>query len=265
MSEEQSVVGRVVAIWRYPVKSMAAEALAAVDVSWHGVAGDRRWAFVRPGLERSGFPWLTIRERSDLWRFEPSFADPARPEVSTTHVRAPSGETFDVTDPALAGLLAPGARVIRQNRGVFDAAQLSLMTTGTVAALGSSAGRPSLEPLRFRPNLLVDATDGDPFAEDTWIGATVRVGGLAMRVDRRDERCVVVNVDPRTADRDPAVLRTIARARQACLGIYGTTVEPGQVALGDVVSVAHSPTCRTRSAHMSQHRALRQPRRDREL
>jgi hypothetical protein len=129
MSEERSVVGRVVAIWRYPVKSMAAQALAAVDVSWHGVAGDRRWAFVRPGLERSGFPWLTIRERSDLWRFDPSFADPARPEVSATHVRTPSGETFDVTDPALTELLAPGARVVRQNRGVFDAAPLSLMTT----------------------------------------------------------------------------------------------------------------------------------------
>ena len=110
MSEEQSVLGRVVAIWRYPVKSMAAEALSAVDVSWHGVAGDRRWAFVRPGLERSGFPWLTIRERSDLWRFEPSFADPARPEVSTTHVRTPSGETFDVTDPALGKTLPGRAR-----------------------------------------------------------------------------------------------------------------------------------------------------------
>jgi uncharacterized protein len=240
MREEQSVVGRVVAIWRYPVKSMAAEALAAVDVSWHGVAGDRRWAFVRPDVERSGFPWLTIRERSDLWRFEPSFANPARPEVSTTHVRTPSGETFDVTDPALAELLAPGARVIRQNRGVFDAAPLSLITTRTVAALGASAGRPSLEPLRFRPNLLIDATDGEPFTEDTWIGATVRVGRLAMRIDRRDERCVVVNVDPQTADRDPAVLRTIARQRQACLGTYGTTVEPGQVALGDAVSVEHS-------------------------
>jgi uncharacterized protein YcbX len=241
MSQEQTVVGRVVAIWRYPVKSMAAEALEAVDVSWHGLAGDRRWAFVRPRLERSAFPWLTIRERSDLWRFKPSFADPARPEVSTTHVRAPSGKTFDVTDPALADLLTPGVRVIRQNRGVFDAAPLSLMTAQTVAALGSSAGHPSLEALRFPPNLVVEATDGEPFAEDAWIGATLRVGDLAMRIDRRDERCVIVNVDPRTADRDPAVLRTIARERQACLGVYGTTVEPGQVALGDVVRVEHSP------------------------
>ncbi len=35
-------VGRVVALWRYPVKSMAAEALNEVEVSWNGLVGDRR-------------------------------------------------------------------------------------------------------------------------------------------------------------------------------------------------------------------------------
>ncbi len=42
-------VGRVAALRRYPVKSMAAEELDAVEVSWHGLAGDRRWAFVHDG------------------------------------------------------------------------------------------------------------------------------------------------------------------------------------------------------------------------
>ena len=61
MSDSGEVVGRVSGLWRYPVKSMAGEALAQADVSWHGFAGDRRWAFVRPGIVRSDFPWLTIR------------------------------------------------------------------------------------------------------------------------------------------------------------------------------------------------------------
>jgi hypothetical protein len=50
------VVGQVAALWRYPVKSMAAEPLDEAEVSWHGVAGDRRWAFIRDGQVRSGFP-----------------------------------------------------------------------------------------------------------------------------------------------------------------------------------------------------------------
>jgi len=31
--------------------------------------------------------------------------------------------------------------------------------------------------------------------------------------------------------------QTIGRERQACLGVYGTTVTPGRVAVGDPVSI----------------------------
>jgi uncharacterized protein YcbX len=225
-------VGRVAALWRYPVKSMAAEALEEIEVSWHGLAGDRRWAFVGDGLERSGFPWFTIRERSDMWQYRPSFLDPGDPDRSRTLVRTPEGREFDVVDPALAAELGTGVRVIKQNRGVFDTSPLSLTTTRTVAALGSRVGR-ELDPLRFRPNVLVEAEE--PFAEDSWVGSVLQIGAMQMRVDLRDERCVVVNVDPATATRDPTILRTIARERETCLGVYGSTVVPGRIAVGDRV------------------------------
>jgi uncharacterized protein YcbX len=213
---------------------MAGERLDAVDVSWHGLEGDRRWGFVREGLERSGFPWLTIRERSDLCRFRPSFVDPAAPDRSATVVATPDGERLDVTHPALAEQLGHGARVIRVGRGVFDASPLSLITTQTVEHLAARVGR-ELDTVRFRPNLVVEAAGDAPFAEEGWIGATLRVGGLRMRVDRRDSRCVIVNVDPRTAERDPRVLKTIGAERKGCAGVYGATVEPGRVAAGDPV------------------------------
>ncbi len=150
-------VGRVVGLWRYPVKSMAGEPLTEVDVSWHGFAGDRRWAFIRDGLPQSGFPWLTLRERGDMSHYHPSFVDPAQPDKSPTTVRTPAGTVFDVTDPALATQLWPeGARVIKQNRGIFDTFPLSLVTTQTLARLGEMVGAP-LEVQRFRPNILVEA------------------------------------------------------------------------------------------------------------
>jgi uncharacterized protein len=229
-----SEVGRVVALWRYPVKSMASEALDEVEVSWHGLAGDRRWAFVQEGLERSGFPWLTIRERSDMWQYRPRFADPAQPNKSRTLVRTPDGRELDVTDGALAEELAAGARVIKQNRGVFDTSPLSLTTTQSVAGVGSLFGA-ELDARRFRPNLLLEATGGEPFAEDDWVGSLLEIGEARIRVDLRDERCVMVNVDPFTAERDPAVLKAIAREREACLGVYGSTVTPGRIAVGDPV------------------------------
>jgi uncharacterized protein YcbX len=224
----------VVGVWRYPVKSMAAEALGEVDASWHGLAGDRRWAFVRDGVVRSGFPWLTIRERPHMGLYRPSFVDPGRPDASRTVVRTPTGEEIDVVDPALAAELGDGVRVIKQDRGIFDTMPLSLITTQTVAGLAALVGR-ELDVRRFRPNLLVEAAGDAAFPEDEWVGSLLGIGGMRMRVDRRDERCVLVNVDPATTERDPAILRAIARQRQACLGVYGSTVEPGRVAVGDPV------------------------------
>lgn len=232
------------ALFRYPVKSMGAETLEAVDVGWHGLAGDRRWAFVRDGVVRSGFPWLTIRERPDMCHYRPWFVEPDRPDVSPTMVRTPSGHDLDIVDPALPTELGQGmshrVRVIKQDRGIFDPMPLSLITTQTVAVLGSLLGS-DLDVQRFRPNLLIEAAGDQPFAEDGWVGLTLRVGdlqnGMQMRIDQRDQRCVIVNVDPVTTKRDPAILRTIARERQACLGVYGSTVQPARVAIGDPVII----------------------------
>jgi uncharacterized protein len=58
-----------------------------------------------------------------------------------------------------------------------------------------------------------------------------------MRVDRHDKRCVVVTVDPVTLVRNPAILRAIARERDMRIGVYGSTVEPGRVAIGDPVEL----------------------------
>lgn len=236
-SRKSRQVGRVVGLWRYPVKSMAAEALTEVEVSWHGFAGDRRWAFIRNGMTQSGFPWLTIREREDMGHYRPSFVDPDRPDKSPTVVQTPDGAVFDVADPALGAALCPeGAQVIRQNRGVFDTLPLSLITTQTIARLGESVGT-RLQAQRFRPNILVEAADDASFAEDAWLGCVLRIGSMRMRVDKRDSRCVVITIDPVTLERNPAILRTVARDRQGCLGVYGSTVEPGRIALDDPVLV----------------------------
>jgi len=231
-----SVAGRVVALWRYPVKSMQAESLAAADVSWHGLAGDRRWAFIRDGQVRSGFPWLTLRERPDLNHYRPSLVEPDQPDASPAVVRTPTGEVFDVTDPALAGELGAGVRVIKQDRGIFDTMPLSLITTQSIASLGAMVGA-ELDVQRFRPNFLIEAAGGGPFPEDAWVGCVLSIGGMRLRVDKRDQRCMIISTDPVTAARNAAILRTLARERQAHIGVYGSTVDPGRVAVGDAVVI----------------------------
>jgi uncharacterized protein YcbX len=227
-------VGTLAAIHRYPVKSMAGEPLEQAEASWHGITGDRRWAFVRGGMERSTFPWLTMRENPQMGQYRAYFTDPEKPDTSATMVKTPEGDELDVVDPALAARLGFDARVLRQGRGVFDTFPLSLISTTTVAAIGSIVGVPTDER-RFRPNFVVKPHEDIPFAEDGWVEKEVTIGEFTMRVDKRDKRCVMINVDPDASTRDPAFLRAVAQHRDACLGVYGTVVRPGTVKIGDPV------------------------------
>jgi hypothetical protein len=101
---------------------MGAEALTDVDVSWHGLAGDRRWAFIRNGVEQTGFPWLTLRDRGNLNHYRPSFVDPSRPDQSATVVsgglkrRDSGGQEGVLTKrhhPRAAGAASLGLRRVR--------------------------------------------------------------------------------------------------------------------------------------------------------
>ena len=170
-------------------------------------------------------------------RYTPSFKNPDRPDSSPTQVHTPSGAMYDVADPRLAAELYPkGARVIRQNRGVFDAFPLSLITTQTIAQLGEWVGE-ELHPLRFRPNMLVELEENRPFIEDEWVGHVLTIGEIRMRVDKRDGRCMVISLDPETAASHPEVFKTVVGRRDGCLGVYGSVVQPGRVAVGDGVLV----------------------------
>jgi uncharacterized protein YcbX len=215
---------KVVALYRYPVKAMAAEPLEAAELGWWGVAGDREHAFVRSG-DRSDFPWLTIRQVPNLTRYQP---------LADGLIRAPDGREVPLESLELAAELAAahGAPVhlLRSFRGLHDSSPVSLISLQTVRALSELAGRP-LEPLRFRPNIVVDAPEA--YAEEELVGRAVEIGKARVRVDRRDKRCMVVNFDHRTAGRDPAVLRTVAQQRDTRLGVYGSVERPGTIRVGD--------------------------------
>lgn len=218
---------------------MAGESLKDAEVTWHGLAGDRRWAFLRTDTPRSGFPWHTIRENHTMLRYRPTFMDPSRPDTSDIIVRTPTGEGLDVLDPDLSAELGEGLRAVKQDRGIFDSSPVSLITTGTVAAVDGGV-KPVVDVRRFRPNLLINPADDRPFEEDGWVGAILQIGEFRIRVDRRDPRCAIINIDPETSVSDRSVLRMAARQRQNRLGVYGSIVQPGHVSVGDPVLLTSS-------------------------
>ena len=213
---------------------MAGESLDAIELSWHGVAGDRRWAFIQPGHQAHGFPWQTIREEPRMCLFTARLRDPDRPEASLVDVRTPDGIELAVTDPSLPELIGRGLRLMRLNRGTFDALPLSLIARATVHELCRGIVEEP-DPRRFRPNLLVE-TD-EPYAEDAWVGGTLQIGTAVLRVDKRDSRCAIITVDPTSARTTPELLRRVATERQSSAGVYASVVRPGIVRTGDLVGL----------------------------
>lgn len=235
-------MGVVVALYRFPVKSMRAEPTEEAQLRWHGLAGDRRYAFVR-GDDTSSFPWLTGRQVSQLVSsYAPYFADRSDPHRGPVRVRTPAGEDHPVEGEELLRELSAAyggpTRLLQCNRGTFDSSAISLLTLPTVRALEAESGL-EIDPLRFRANVLIEPTSAAPYQEEAWLGDRLVFGkgedAAWVRANNKIARCVMVNIDPETAERDARVLRHVARERENGVGIYGSTERPGAIRVGDAV------------------------------
>jgi uncharacterized protein YcbX len=232
-------VGRVEAIFRYPVKSMAGERLEGAPLGWHGVAGDRRLALRRVD-DRRGFPWLSASNLAELLLFCP--LRQGEPGELPTHVRTPEGRALEVFSQELAGELerrhgAP-LQMMRLDRGIFDQAALSVITDPTVAEVCRLGEQPT-DVRRLRPNVLVRGQDGLPFGEDRWVGGVLRFGdgedAAAASVIMPDLRCVMIGLDPDSARPAPQMLRGVVRANAGNAGVYCSVLRCGPLAVGQTV------------------------------
>ena len=194
-------LGRVEAIFRYPVKSMRGERLDVATLGWHGLDGDRRLAFRRT-QERTNFPWLTASTLPDLLLFTPfKHEDDARMDLPT-HVRTPEGKEMTVFGEELAAEIERRYRapveMMHLRGGIFDEASVSVIAEGTIQEIGSLAGR-ELDARRFRPNIVVRLLRPHPFEEDNWLGGVLVFGepdeGPRVSVTMRDVRLQVLNCD----------------------------------------------------------------------
>lgn len=245
----ETIVGYVRGLFRYPVKGMAGVPVEAARVGLHGLEGDRRYGFRRVG-ERGGFPWLNanrllnmglyvpFRREAPGQRADPEAAAgvsaahgaipkpanagvvlPEEAELLPTHVRTPSGEELELAGDALREELSAGwgsaVELMQLKQGIFDDADVSIITTATLASLAREAGvadavasgsesadpgagdsgasgpsagasgaddsgagepSPTLDVRRFRPNILIEAVAREAFPEDAWIGALLAFG-----------------------------------------------------------------------------------------
>ena len=240
-------LGRISAIFRYPVKSMAGELLDVARLSWHGIEGDRRFAFRRLA-DKSGFPWLTASKLPQLLLYKPvrldSNANSKNGELLPTHVRTPAGKEYGLRSDELreevSSRFGSDVELMNLKHGIFDESPISVISLATVRGIERESGR-EVDLRRFRPNVVIETDTAEPFAEDKWVGRTLMFGegnsGAALGVTMRDERCVMVDLDPDTAERDSEVMKSVVRMNENYAGVYGTVVRAGELRVGQVVTL----------------------------
>ena len=126
------------------------------------------------------------------------------------------------------------------NRGAFDAAPISMVSQATLDHLSATYGD-ALDLRRFRINIIVDSFDETPYVEDTWIDYSVSFGNQADATKvlpvRPIKRCVMVNIDPDSAERDADVLKSVLKSRDNCVGTYAWPRHVGEISVGDPIFI----------------------------
>ena len=242
---------------------MRGEEMDELFAGYAGVYGDRLFAFAS-SVNRKGFPFFTGRDLSQIILYRARFRDPAKAArpvnlseaeksnanpISATatelmiDVETPDGKTFAIHDPALLDHLRSNTHgnheltLLRSDKAITDCSPLSIFAAQTAAKLQEETSVP-VDKRRFRANVYLDLTNGEGFAEDQFVGRSLRIGSkVVVAVLKRDARCMMITLDPDTAQKTPAILKAVAQAHEGTAGVYGAVLSEGIIRKGDPVEL----------------------------
>jgi uncharacterized protein YcbX len=249
---------KIHAIYRYPVKGLSPEALTRTALAaGQTVPGDRLYA-VENGP--SGFDpavpkyqpkirFLMLMRNERLATLRTRFDEASHTltieyegrEAARGNLRTPKGraaiEGF-FTGFSADDLRGPPKMLHAPGFSFSDVAAkvISIINLASVADLETCVGAP-VDPLRFRGNLYV--TGWPAWQELDMVGREIAIGRNARaKIVKRIVRCAATNVDPATGIRDLAIPDTLMKSfGHTDCGVYAEVVAPGEIAIGDVLSL----------------------------
>ena len=270
MSNVAEDAASVVALWRYPVKSMMGEELNAAEVTERGVLGDRPYALVdaETGKVVSA---KEPRKWAKLFEFRASFVEPTVSGQRLPHVRItfPDGRSVTTAERGLDeafsdvvgrrvafATVAPDKPSLEEywpdiegltyretvtdeampEGTFFDLGLVHVLTTATLERLRELHPQGRYEARRFRPNIVVDCTGDAGFVENDWVGRTLAIGDtVRLRVTGSCPRCVMTTLPQGDLPKDPGILRAAAQHNDANVGVYASVEQAGTIRRGDSV------------------------------
>lgn len=204
---------RVEQLWRYPVKSLRGERLTSAEFAAGGMVDDRRYALIdeEPSSQRRGQVLSA--------RVLPAMLPIPGPDVDFDALGAKLGRSFSVREAT--------------DGSNHDARDVLVASLPTLRALSDEYGKP-IDMRRFRPNIVLDGADLEPFAELQWPGSRFTVGSVVLEAIEPCERCVLPTLDPDTSVAEPALLRFLTERHGQDFGMYCGVITPGAVTEGDL-------------------------------
>lgn len=238
------IIGTVRALYRYPVKSTAGQALNIARVTAGGLEHDRKWAvYTADGGIASGKRTHRFRPVPGLMHWS-SCSGPARPEVPI--LLSPDGSAYRTDEPAASRALSEAFDQhleLRRETATphHDETPLHLLTTSSLAALANLSGLP-VDERRFRANIIIDTGPEPGFPEDQWIGSELVIGdGLRIRLGSGMPRCVMVDQSQHGLTAEPKTLKLLGAHHNTKLGLQAHAVRSGMIRVGDSVVLRRGP------------------------
>lgn len=228
----------VLSLRRYPVKSMAGEALDRAELDARGLVGDRWYAVEDDeGHFASGKNTRRFRRRDAVFEYAAhTMADGA---VAVTGPQ----RRWQVGDPGLDAELsaAMGTPVrVAAERAVphQDMGAVSLISTATLRWCSERWGIDA-NPRRLRANIVIEAAE--PFVEEGWEGRELLIGTARLRVVQRVPRCRMIDIAQDGARTGGRWLKHLADERDMSIAMYAEVVAPGRIGTGDLVAERDQP------------------------
>jgi uncharacterized protein len=159
----------------------------------------------------------------------------------------PQGHRDEVTETKLGNALfnEVGLPSPLPEGSFLDVFPVSVITTSSLDHLGKLQPGSTFDVRRFRMNVIV-ATPAEGFIENSWIGGAIDVGeDVKLAVPVPDPRCVMTTVAQEGLERDPQVLKALAKHNRLdfagaglypCAGVYAVVASSGTIRTGDPVT-----------------------------
>jgi uncharacterized protein YcbX len=263
-------VPRVARLSIAPVRGLALQHPASIDVLDDGVLEDRRFYLVDghgrlvDRLLAGELVRVTAETNADATWLRMTFPDgsvieddvrlgePVRTEIygrlAVGHVVggpwASALAPFAHRPVLLVRCDRPGGTRIRADEDHVRNA-VSVVSDGSLAELARQLGVDRVDGRRFR--MLVEVEGAGAHEEDTWIGGSVAIGSAVLSITKPDARCAITTQNPDTGKRDLDTLRTVLRYRgfrvgdpekKVDFGVLGEVLRPGTISVGDEVALA---------------------------